>query len=245
MSAGLRYAELIADKIERIRVREFAKIRLAADRIAASLQAGGIWHVFGTGHSHMLAEELFYRAGGLAAVNPILEESLMLHAGAAASARMERLQGLAAIVLDRHSPRPGDVLLIVSHSGRNTVVVEMAEQARLRGMTVIALTSLQQAEASASRHPEGRHLRELSDIVLDNLGCVGDAAVDVEGLDVRAAPTSTVIGAFIVNALAAEVAERLAGSGAVPDVYSSNNTGEGEARNSSLIRKYKGVIRCL
>ncbi len=237
--------EAITRLMQSVQDEELPAIRQAAESTADAILQGGKLHVFGTGHSHMLAEELFYRAGGLACINPILEESLMLHRNASLSTAMERLSGLSALLLAQQPAKPGDAILIASNSGRNAVVVEMALEAKAIGMTVIALTSLKQAASSASRHASGLRLHEISDIVIDNHGCIGDAAVRIDGLPESAAPTSTVIGAFIVNLLAAEAIELLLQRGFHPELFASSNSDGGDLRNERLIQKYKGEIRCL
>ena len=191
--------------------------------IADAIAQGGTLHIFGTGHSHMLAEELYIRAGGLACVNAILEPSLMLHEDPARATELERQEGLAAEILVKHEMRAGDVLIVVSNSGRNPVPIEMALLAKERGLVVIALTSLVHSQAVASRHPSGRRLFEVADIVLDNGGDVGDAMLEVEGLPTKACPTSTVIGAAILNAVVAVIIEELLSMGVVPPVLVSSN----------------------
>ena len=141
-------------------------IRQAAEAVAKTLGAGGMVFAFGTGHSHMLAEELFYRAGGLVKVYPILDEPLMLHTNASRSSHMERLSGYAATLLeDGCDPQSGDVLFLFSNSGRNTVPVDMAVEAKKRGVTVICITNLNHSRSVASRHPSGQKLYEVCDIV--------------------------------------------------------------------------------
>lgn len=245
MNAGFRYMETVSKLIELVRTKEQTAIRNAAEAVAVAVKNGRTWHVFGTGHSHIIAEELFYRAGGFAGVNPILVENLMLHGSATHSTQTERMEGLAAAIMEQQPVQAGDVLLIASNSGRNAVTIEMAEQAKLRGMTVIAITSMKQAASSTSRHASGKLLHELSDVIIDNHGEIGDAAVKIEGLDVKVSPTSTVVGAMIANAIAAEAMELLVREGIEVDVFSSSNTDAGELRNQALIEKYKGVIRCL
>ena len=191
--------------------------------IADAIAQGGTLHIFGTGHSHMLAEELYIRAGGLACVNAILEPSLMLHEDPARATELERQEGLAAEILVKHEMRAGDVLIVVSNSGRNPVPIEMALLAKERGLVVIALTSLAHSQAVASRHSSGRRLFEVADVILDNGGEVGDAVLEVEGLPTKACPTSTVIGAAILNAVVATTIEELLGMGIVPHVLVSSN----------------------
>ena len=191
--------------------------------IADAIAQGGTLHIFGTGHSHTLAEELYVRAGGLVHVNAILEPSLMLHEDPARATELERQEGLAAEILVKHEMRAGDVLIVASNSGRNPVPIEMALLAKERGLVVIALTSLVHSQAVASRHPSGRRLFEVADIVLDNGGDVGDAMLEVEGLPTKACPTSTVIGAAILNAVVAVIIEELLSMGVVPPVLVSSN----------------------
>jgi uncharacterized phosphosugar-binding protein len=160
----------------------------------------------------------------------------MLHSSAPLSTALERLPGLATALLDDHGVAEGDVLLIASNSGSNAVVTEMARQARERGLRTIAVTSLQHATSGESRLPTGSKLHELADVVIDNGGAVGDASVSVDGLAARVAPTSTVVGAAVANALVAEVAERLARRGIEAEIFMSSNVAGGDAVNERHLR---------
>jgi uncharacterized phosphosugar-binding protein len=184
----------------------------------------------------MLAEEFYYRAGGLVRVDPILFEGLMLHASAPLSTTLERLQGLASALLDDHPMASGDVLVIASNSGSNAVITEMARLARERGVRSIAITSLEHATSDAVREQAQERLHDLVDVAIDNGGAVGDASIKVDGLVTRVAPTSTVTGAAIVNALVAETVERLVVRGIVPQVFSSSNVIGGDAVNQDHLR---------
>ncbi len=231
-SPGRRYLEEVQRLIERLDGEEWPSIRASAELVADALQQGHQVHAFGTGHSHMLAEELFYRAGGLVQVRPILFEGLMLHAGAQLGTSLERLPGLAEALLQDHPVAPGDVLIIASNSGGNAVTSELAHLVRRAGARVIAVTSLRHATSPAARASAVPRLHELADVVIDNGGRVGDAAVDIEGLDTPVAPTSTVVGAAILNAVVAEAVQLLLDRGIVPDVYVSANTAGGDAANA-------------
>jgi uncharacterized phosphosugar-binding protein len=239
-TAGRRYLRIAAALVGRLETQEWDRVAAAAELIVASLAAGGTIHVFGTGHSHMLAEELYYRAGGLVRVRPILFEGLMLHASAPLSTSLERLPGLARAILDDEPVAPGDVLLIASNSGSNAVVTEMAALARERGLRTIAITSLEHATSEQVREAVELRLHELVDVTIDNGGAVGDAAVDVEGLPARVGPTSTVVGAAIENAIVAEVVERLVARGILPAVFTSANVAGGDARNEVHLRAGDG-----
>jgi uncharacterized phosphosugar-binding protein len=235
-SPGRHYLEVVQRLVERLSGEEWSNIRAAAELIADALEGGHEIHAFGTGHSHMLAEELFYRAGGLVRVSPILFEGLMLHASAPLSTSLERLPGLAEALLRDHPVAAGDVLIVVSNSGGNAVTSELAQLAGRAGARVIGLTSIRHATSSAARASALPRLHEIADVVLDNGGRAGDAAIDIEGFDRPVAPTSTVVGAAILNAVVAEAVQLLVARGIVPDVYASSNTRGGDAANARFAR---------
>ena len=234
-TAGRRYLAEAGRLVERLATGEWANLSIAAGLVADSLARGGSVHAFGTGHSHMLAEELFYRAGGLVRVKPILFEGLMLHAGAELSTSLERLPGVAAALLEQHPIAPGDVLVVASNSGGNAVVREMAGLARARGIPVIAIVSRAHASSGSARATGGSNLQDVADVVIDNGGAPGDAAVAIDGFAQRVGPTSTVVGAAALNAIVAEAAERLVARGIEPDVFLSSNVEGGDDVNARLL----------
>jgi uncharacterized phosphosugar-binding protein len=243
-SAGQRYLSGVVGILEAIAVDQLPSIRAAAVSVADTVAGGGLVHVFGTGHSHMLAEEMFYRAGGLAAVNPILVEGLMLHAGAENSTRMERQSGVAETVFAGIPLKPGDTFVVVSNSGGNAVCEELTELARDAGARIVAIVSRRHADHSALER-DGSRLVDLADVVIDNHGDVGDASVDIEGLARRVAPTSTVAGAAILNAIVAEAVEMLIAHGVDVDVFSSSNLAEGDLLNAELVDRYRDRVAAL
>jgi len=234
-TAGRRYLAEANRLLERLAGDEWASLSAAAALVADSLARGGSVHAFGTGHSHMLAEELFYRAGGLVRVKPILFEGLMLHAGAELSTSLERLPGVAAALLEQHPIAPGDVLVVASNSGGNAVVREMASLARARGIPVIAIVSRAHASSGSARAAGATNLQDVADVVIDNGGAPGDAAVAIDGFAQRVGPTSTVVGAAALNAIVAEAAERLVAQGIEPDVFLSSNVEGGDDVNARLL----------
>jgi uncharacterized phosphosugar-binding protein len=228
---GKKYFESIFRLLNLIETTQFDAICKAADVVAESISSGGTFHLFGTGHSHILAEEAFCRAGGLVSVNAILEPALMLHEGPFKATAMERLEGYAEIIIDQVGIRKGDTVMVISNSGTNTVPVEMAVASKVREAWVIALTSLAHSTEVTSRHASGKRLFEIADIVIDNCGVLGDAILTVDGLSPKICPTSTVAGAAIINALVAEVVERLIRVGIKPSVFISFNMEGGEGYN--------------
>lgn len=244
MNIASRYFAEIQRLLNKVLETQNEAIEQAIVATANALQQGGTVYAFGTGHSHMLAEELFYRAGGLVKVHPILDEPLMLHVGASRSSHIERLPGYAATLLDYGvSPTEKDVFFIFSNSGRNAVPVEMAIEVKKRGATVICITNLTHSGQSSSRHPSGKRLFELCDIVLDNCGCIGDAAMRLG--DKTCGPTSTVIGAAILQSIACGAVEELQNRGVEPEVFSSSNVDGGDAINEQFIQKYQKDIPIL
>lgn len=220
-------------------------IDAAALAVAHTLGADGLVHMFGSGHSHVLALEGFYRAGGLGAVNPILLPSLMLHANAALSTTLERTPGTGTAIFRDLAPRKEDTLIVISNSGRNVVAVELATAAREHGLQVIALLSTQHTASGSGLRPDGVGLENIAHIVIDNLGAAGDASSLVPGVPHAMGPTSTVTGAAIINAVMMSAAEIAARTGTTAHVYSSSNMAGGDALNAATIERYRGRVRAL
>ena len=242
------YRDQIVAIMDRTLANEAAPLDAARDAIAAALRADRLIHVAGSGHSHLIALEVFYRAGGIAAAQALLDEDLMLHRGAERSTLLERESGRAAAVLARHRVSPGDVVIIVSNSGRNAYPVEFALLARAAGAVTIALTSRQHSTAVASRHTSGKRLFELADIVLDNGGVPGDAGLQIPGLQIpglqvpghagKMGPTSTIIGVWMLNLLLAEAVAQLAAESISVDVWQSANADQGD-NSAALIARWR------
>jgi uncharacterized phosphosugar-binding protein len=202
-------------------------IRQAADWFADTILAGRMVHVFGSGHSRILVEEMWPRYGSFPGFNPIVELSLTFHNlvvganGQRQAMFLENVSGLAERILRNFDTAPQDSALVISSSGCNVVPVEMAEGFRGRGVKVVSIISRRHSEASTSRHPRGLKLQDASDLVLDTGAPVGDAMVTVDGLDTPVSPGSTVGGCLLINSIKAEVAERLTRAGKAPKVLSA------------------------
>jgi uncharacterized phosphosugar-binding protein len=225
------FSDLVA-RLEALRQSLAAPMR---DAIVAAARRDGLVYVFGTGHSHMLAEEVHFRAGGLALTVPILAGPTMLHEGAVAGTAYERMEGIVGPIMDRYPIGPNDVLFVSSNSGVNAAPLEAARIGRARGATVIAITSVAYSTAAA----KGRErLADIAQIVLDNGAPPGDAVIPVEGSDLKVGPVSTAIGVTIINAIMAAVAARLAGEGDAP-IYLSANMPGAAAVNEQLVARFR------
>jgi uncharacterized phosphosugar-binding protein len=216
-----RYTTAAAHALGEVAATQGEALEEAAGLVAASVAAGGVLHLFGAGHSQLLALDAYARAGGLACVNPILDPALSPAMGLEL-ARVERTEGRAAAILAGEDLRAGEVVVVISNSGVNAVPVEVALGCRERGLRVVALTNLEQAKATAPRHPSGARLHELADVVIDNRCPPGDAAVLLASGD-RVGPLTTVVGAAVVAVLCARVAELLLARGQRPPVLASQN----------------------
>ena len=239
------YLKNITRLLQRLEDTQEFVIDQVASVCAKCIENGGLLYFFGTGHSHMICEEPFYRAGGLACVYPILETDLMLHEGASKSSGYERLEGLGNVVVSNTSLGKGDILFIVSNSGRNCAVIDAALEAKKRGAITVAITSMQHTSQVASRHSGGKNLYEVCDYVLDNGGELGDASVELVGLGQKIAPTSSVIDATLVNLVLVNTVECLLQKGIQPPVFMSANTDAGDEANKAVLQMYKGRIPSL
>jgi uncharacterized phosphosugar-binding protein len=242
---GRQYRDHIVDILDRVLAEQATALDAAIAAVAAALAADKLVYVAGSGHSHLIAEEVFYRAGGIAAAQAILDPDLMLHLGAERSTLLEREEGRAAKALLGYPIGRGDVVFVVSNSGRNAYPIEMALAARERGATAVALTSLRHASSSTSRHSSGKLLYQVADIVIDNGGEYGDAMLPISGREVRMVPSSTIAGVFILNTILAQAVEDLARRGVAVDVYQSANMQGAEADTKALIERWRQRIQGL
>jgi uncharacterized phosphosugar-binding protein len=202
-------------------------IETAADWFARTILAGRMVHVFGSGHSRIMVEEMWPRYGSFPGFNPIVELSLSFHNlvvganGQRQAMFLENVPGLAERILRNFAFSPEDTALVISSSGCNIVPIEMAEGFKARGLRVVSIISRRHSEASRSRRGDRRKVQDFSDLVLDTGAPVGDAMVHVPNLDTPVAPGSTVGGCLLINAIKAEVAARLTSAGQPPTVLSA------------------------
>ena len=240
---GENYIRIVNDCIAKAWDTQRETITKAAAWVAETIEQKRNVFVFGCSHAGILAEEVFYRTGGLAVINPIFFPGFMLNTRPITmTSELERLPGLGTTILSQNHVGPGDVLLIHSVSGRNTVPVEIALEAKAMGVRTVCITNLDYTSAVTSRHPSGKRLLEVCDLVIDNCGEKGDAAVKLDGLEEKIGPTSTTVGAAILNALVIEAVEKMIADGIVPPVFMSANLDGGDEHNAKIFEEYKDNI---
>ncbi len=229
------FAEAIA-ALERVRVDQAANLAQAAELLVEAVATGHQIFSFGASHSFMLTEELVYRTGGLMLVNPVYPHGMNLMVRPMTmTSQLERVLGLGAELLRGTAIGTGDVLLLASVSGRNAVAIDMAQEARDRGVKVIGITSLAYTRSVTSRHPSGLKVLDLCDVVLDNGAPAGDAAVNFDGCPQPVGPLSSVTGLALVNALVCSVVDELLRRGIEPPIFQSSNLDGGDAWNARLL----------
>lgn len=232
------YVSGVIQKITQAVETQAEKLEQISQRLVGSVERGGILHVLGSGHSHMIAEELFFRAGGPLFVSPILDPGLMLHNGANKSTRLERLTGYAEAILEDVDFRGHDVFLVVSNSGRNALPIEAVYYAKERGVFTVSISSFAHSRSVDSRHPSGKRLFEITDIALDNCGEIGDAQMALDGLDERYGATSSAVGIVLVQTLISMTIEALVEKGVKPPLMRSANLDGADEQNQKHIQKY-------
>lgn len=233
-----QYLQAMSKLQARVVERQRGRLLEVAQRMANTIRTDQRIFLFGTGHSHLIAEEGFYRAGGLANVVPILTEHVMLHHLPSLGSRLERTPGLADMILERYSPQPGEMLFVFSNSGVNQLPVEMAVRGRERGLFLVSISSYEYAR-SAPLSGLGLRLDQSVDVAIDNGGIPGDATLQLRDFPWRVAPSSTVIGALLWNALVAETVSLLLEAGLEPPVFASLNVTGAAQHNQALLEKWR------
>ncbi|GGR61534.1 MULTISPECIES: SIS domain-containing protein [Streptomyces] len=226
--------------LQRVRDEEAEAIAAAGALLADTVAAGGRLFAFGAGHSSLAAQDVVYRAGGLALMNLLAVPGVVGVdvTPATLGSALERVDGLAGAVLDTSPVRPGDALVIISLSGRNALPVEMALGARAHGLKVIGVTSVAYAAETTSRHASGTFLKDHCDIVLDSKIAVGDAELTLDTIPAPFAPASTVVTTALLQAVMATTAAALADRGIEPPLLRSGNVDGGHEWNGRVMAQY-------
>lgn len=240
LTGGLAYQQLLRKVLEEALTTETGSIVAAAEVLVRTFEAEGLLYIFGSGHSHMFAEEAFYRAGGAVRVCPVLKPPYMLHEGAVRSTQLERESGHAGDVLaGYHLDAERDCMLVVSNSGVNALPIEVAQSARALGLPVLAITSRRYADSVGRPGPR---LHDVADVVIDNHCPPGDALLSLgEGLP-STGPASTIVGLTLLNTLIVEACSLQLRSGVRPQVFLSANMPGAADHNEAVVAELSSLV---
>ena len=240
-----KYISHIKDLIDTIENKEKENMEASVKLLTKTIMNKKSIYTFGASHAGILSEELFYRAGGLMLTTPIFGRELMLDTSPITlTSKMERCIGYGTILASKVDFNQDDVLIVHSVSGRNPVTIEVATVAKDKGVKIIGITNLKYSKSVTSRHPSGLKLYNLCDIILDNHGDIGDACVSIDGINQKVSPTSTVIGATMLNAIIAATVQELVNNGvSTPPIFYSANLDNGDEMNSELFDEYSDCIK--
>lgn len=225
MTARERWQRQIVDLLDEALGRNGTTIDDIAAAITEAVDSGHHIYAFGAGHSVSLVNEMYRRAGGVKIVRPVWNEEMLSRADAERAGQLENEFGYYRKLTDGLDWGPGDLCWVLSNSGRNALVIELAQEAKRHGVKIVALTSLTHSAAVPATAGLPK-LPEIADYVLDNAGVLGDASLAIDGLPEWVAPTSTIVGSALIHAVWAEVAERLVARGHIPEIWGSANRGQ-------------------
>ncbi|HJP29218.1 MAG: SIS domain-containing protein [Candidatus Latescibacteria bacterium] len=251
MSAAHDYYDKTTALLARVRETQMKAVAEAAQICTNSISQGGLVFLFGAGHSRMMCEEMTPRQGGFVGFFALVELAVSTHASIVGTnslrgpLHLEKYDGYAEQILKSFKFGPHDAMLLISTSGIRPLIVEMAMGAKERGMPVIAMTAREHGENSPPGHSSGKKLIDLADVILDNHAPRGDCVMELEGLDWRTGPVSTLTGAMLINMLRCEVAERLLAMGIKPEVLPSHQILGDASADEQLERFYEGYRKSL
>ena len=251
MSAAHDYYEKTTALLAKLRETQMDAVARAAQICTDSIANGGLVFLFGAGHSRMMCEEMTPRQGGFVGFFALVELAVSTHASIVGTnslrgpLHMEKYDGYAEEILKSFKFGPHDAMLLISTSGIRPLIVEMAMGAKDRGLPVIALTAREHGENSPPAHSSGKKLIDLADVILDNHAPHGDCVMELEGLDWRTGPVSTLTGAMLINMLRCDVAERLLALGIKPEVLPSHQVVGNASADEQLERFYEGYRKSL
>ncbi len=239
-----KFLDTTIELLTRIRDEEDDPLKKAAAILADAVETGHCIFAFGCTHSSLPVQDLVYRAGGLMLINPVFGPGIAALdvKPTTISSAMEQMEGYAKVILDNSPIKTGDVLILVSVSGRNAVPVEMAQLARTRGVKVIGVTSREYTRDVTSRHRSGKKMHDYADVVLDNKAPKGDAVLQDKGMPQRFSPVSGVTSTALLQALVAATIEELLSRGITPPVLLAANVDGGAEYNARLMRQYRDRI---
>ena len=249
MKAWEKYFEELKKVTRKIKETQQENIMKAAEILADTTEKGGIIYGFGTGHSHLVADDAFWRAATPANYCALLEPSASGNQEITKSYYIENTYGIGKLIVDYHRITPNDCMIIISNSGNNIAPVDAALRAKEKGIPVIGITAVEYSDYLTCKHRDGVKLKDVADVVLDNCSLIGDAAVEIEGFPMKVGSTSTIPNIYLQNAILTQMVEILVQRGFEPDVYYNGHLAFMDENcaehNEKLVEKYFYRIRNL
>lgn len=249
MQAWQKYFTVMNEVVQKAYDTQGENLMAAAGLLAECTKQGGLIHVFGCGHSSLVTEDVFWRSATLANVHAIFESAVAGINEITKTSKLEKVEGLGRILAEYNGIVPPDVLLCFSNSGNNAGTIDMAMAVKEKGVKVIAFTNVEYADQLTTQHSSGKKLKDLADIVIDNCSVIGDAAVELEGLEVKVGATSTIPVVYLLAALLVQTCDELLKQGVTPDVYYNGHLAYESDRvkqhNDALVEKYRQRMRNL
>lgn len=249
MRAWKSYFKVMEEIVEKIETTQQEAIGRAAALLADTTQKGGIIYGFGTGHSHLVTDDAFWRAATPANYCALLEQSATGSFEITKSYEIENIYGIGKKIVDYHRITPKDCMIIISNSGNNIEPVDAALRAKEKGIPVIGITAVEYSSYLKTKHRDGVKLKDVADVVLDNCSLIGDAAVEIEGFPMKVGSTSTIPNVYLQNAVLVEMVDILVKRGFRPDVYYNGHMAFMDENcanhNQELVDKYFYRIRSL
>lgn len=249
METWYNYFETMQQVVEKVKTTQGENIKKAAEILAKTTENGGIIYGFGTGHSHLVVDDAFWRAATPANYCALLEQSATGSFEITKSYYIENTYDIGKMIVDYHRITPNDCMIIISNSGNNIAPIDAAIRAKEKGIPVIAITAVEYSNFLKTKHRDGVKLKDVADVVLDNCSLIGDAAVEIENFPMKVGSTSTIPNVFLQNAILTEMVDILVKKGFTPDVYYNGHMAFMDENcadhNDKLVDKYFYRIRNL
>ena len=247
---GAAYLANVQAKLNAAEAKQADNVREAGRMIADAYEQDRLVHVYGgSGHTCMMVFEMFFRAGGLANINPIIGHDITPVCQALKYLEVERTPGYANGLIRYYEVAAGDLLIIFHNIGMNPTTIDAAEEAKKRGAKIIAVSSsdwrAKLPKDHHIRHPNKKHVFEYADLCIDDANPFGDADFVVEGFDVPIAPTSTIVDAYLAHRMVMEAVAEMVRRGLEPPVFRSANLPGGDEYNAELIKRYRNRVKDL
>ena len=249
MLACEQYFAVMNEIVHKVQDTQLDNVLKAAKILKSCVKEGGIIHLFGAGHSHLITEDVFWRASTLANIHAIIEPSISGVSEISKAGKLENLEGYGQIIVEYNRIQKNDAMICISNSGNKAVTIDVAKYCQEKGIPVIVITNVAYSDYLRSAHSSGKKLKDFADVVLDNCSAVGDTALHIDGLEEGVGSTSTIPSCYLLTSLIAQTVELLVQDGYHPDVYINGSLAVNRSdvlnHNKEIEDKYFARIRNL